>query len=115
MDKKLLKQIDEFENYLLSDTWKILKKERHTKDGDMCVLCKDTKALICHHLYYGRLYKEDINDLISLCLRCHSRIHQISPPSFIPLFCQEVGKQEAFIGNITIKDLQKELIKISFR
>jgi len=85
-NKKLWEKAKEFENYMKSDEWKNLKNQRLKKDGFCCVLCKSKEHLICHHLTYKRLFNEEINDLITLCKRCHNKIHKISPPIDRPPF-----------------------------
>ena len=87
LNHKLLDKAREFQDYIKSEKWKLLKEKRLEKDEFKCVLCKSKEKLVCHHLTYMRLYKEEINDLITLCSRCHKRIHFICSPK-VPEFAQ---------------------------
>ena len=89
MKETNFQQILKFREYMLSDFWKDMRYKRLKKDNFQCVLCKAKENLICHHLTYQRVFKENINDLIILCKRCHNRIHWISPPAKQPFFVNQ--------------------------
>ena len=102
-NQKLYEQMNEYEEYILSKDWALLKEIRLKKDNNQCVLCKSKEKLVCHHITYIRLYHEDINDMIILCSRCHSRMHRLSPPKDQPDF----AKQK--VWNQVIKPTQVEM------
>lgn len=95
-NKELWDKMTEFQDYLESDKWKQKREERYKKDNHQCVLCKSNKRISCHHLTYARLYKEDINDLITFCNKCHQRIHKISPPHDIPDFVKQTAIDKVY-------------------
>lgn len=55
--------------------WNKVKQERHTIDSHRCVLCMSCFDLRCHHVSYDRLFNEPTEDLMTLCERCHERVH----------------------------------------
>ena len=61
--------------YLDSDIWKKKRRERIEKDGFKCSVCGSAKNLNVHHITYERLGREDLEDLVTLCRDCHSRLH----------------------------------------
>ncbi len=109
-DKELYDKIIQFGEYIASKQWMELKEERLNKDLHCCVRCKGVNKLTCHHLYYGRLYQEKIDDVITLCSKCHTWIHSVSPPKGIPLFCKQVGLEKALCKPMGIDKMQ-DLVK----
>ena len=63
------------EEYLKSQQWYDLKIKRQKLDNNMCVICSNTDNLNCHHTTYEHLFKEDINELRTLCSGCHQDLH----------------------------------------
>ena len=63
-----------YKEYLKSKKWKILRSKRLRKDKYKCKKC-GKKATQVHHLTYCRIYNEYLSDLISLCTKCHKRLH----------------------------------------
>lgn len=57
--------------YLQSPEWAEIRRKRHEIDGWRCRLCNTQDDLECHHRTYERLGREDVNDLTTLCRRCH--------------------------------------------
>jgi len=102
-NEELWNKMNEYKDYIASKGWLKLTKERLKKDDFKCVLCKATEKLTCHHITYQRLFSEEINDLIILCARCHSRIHRISPPIDQPKFSKQNVLSQIFAPS------QKEL------
>jgi len=88
MENENYKKRIEFKRYTAnSKNWKKLKKERLAKDNNSCILCKTKdKKLLIHHITYKNLYHEEINDVVTLCISCHNKIHKVSPPKDIPFF-----------------------------
>ena len=79
MSDKEVKFYASYKEYLISDEWKKLKKQRLEIDSNICQQCKIPITLEtsnCHHIHYRNLYNENIEeDLISLCHSCHQIIH----------------------------------------
>ena len=46
-----------------------------TRDENKCQKCKTKNADEVHHLTYENLFKEKLEDLISVCHDCHKKIH----------------------------------------
>nr|WP_169605364.1 HNH endonuclease [Microscilla sp. PRE1] len=62
--------------HLESDYWKRIRLKVIERDKGVCQECKENIATEVHHLTYDNLYQERLEDLISVCQSCHSRIHQ---------------------------------------
>lgn len=70
-----LKERLKYEKYLQTPQWKakaLIVKER---DKYLCQMCLTAKATEVHHITYDRKYNELTSDLISVCHKCHSSIH----------------------------------------
>lgn len=67
-----------YNRYLESLWWKTIRNERLRVDNYTCVVCKSKSKLQVHHITYKSLYGEDVlNDLMTVCNKCHERIHGI--------------------------------------
>ena len=56
--------------------WRAVKEAREIRDLRRCVLCLSTSDLRCHHVSYAKLFNEPLEDLMTVCDRCHGRVHQ---------------------------------------
>lgn len=56
--------------------WHRVKNARESRDSHRCVLCLATHELRCHHVSYVNLFDEPLEDLLTLCERCHGRVHE---------------------------------------
>lgn len=65
----------DYRQYLKSDSWKRKKYARLRKDGLRCQMCGTAKNLQVHHITYENFPNEDIEDLVTLCCDCHSKVH----------------------------------------
>ena len=72
----------EYEAYIHSPEWNIIKQKRKEIDGNKCIMCRrpestcKKKGLQCHHITYDRLGHEDVyKDLVTLCSSCHIKMH----------------------------------------
>jgi 5-methylcytosine-specific restriction endonuclease McrA len=59
-------------DYILSPAWRAMRNWRLAEDKFTCRGCGRKHELQVHHLSYERLGHEDIDDLITLCVRCHN-------------------------------------------
>lgn len=66
-----------YETYLKSKKWTDFKAKVIGMRGFNCELCKSQKNIQLHHLTYERLGKEDINDVMILCKKCHEKAHKL--------------------------------------
>jgi 5-methylcytosine-specific restriction endonuclease McrA len=56
--------------------WALLKRQVHRRDRYRCRLCGcDDAPLHVHHCTYANYAEERLEDLITLCSRCHKRYH----------------------------------------
>jgi hypothetical protein len=62
--------------YYATPHWNCVRLSRLARDFNRCVLCWATDDLRCHHVSYANLFNEPQVDLLTLCDRCHSRVHQ---------------------------------------
>ena len=60
--------------YLLSEHWKRLRKKK-LRLNPICEKCRARKHLDVHHLRYKHLYDVLVEDLQTLCRRCHCKVH----------------------------------------
>ena len=65
-----------YSGYIQSSHWKDIRRQRLAMDGFQCSMCGTAKNLEVHHLTYERLGHEDLDDLVSLCKRCHAIVHE---------------------------------------
>ena len=61
--------------YLKSEHWKNLKAKK-LKETPWCEKCYSQKFLDVHHIGYKNLYDVTVNDLTTLCRRCHDELHK---------------------------------------
>lgn len=66
----------EYRAYLQSKEWKAKREKRLEIDENTCCVC-GREATVVHHLTYDRLRHEDLNDLVSLCAKCHQKAEDI--------------------------------------
>lgn len=69
----------EYVTHLKSKKWKALRRRRLKQDGKQCTSCFSTENLTVHHLTYERFGHEDLNDIITLCIDCHNKVHNRQP------------------------------------
>jgi RecQ family ATP-dependent DNA helicase len=67
----------EYEKYLESHRWKEFSKDILAKHEN-CQIC-ERKAQHVHHLHYRTLGREDPEDIMALCEKCHCFIHPDNP------------------------------------
>lgn len=79
---ELQKEVDRlrslpYKDYLQSEHWKFLRKEKLRKAVWRCELCgeKGWSNLNVHHKHYETVGEEKLTDLIVLCKNCHSKHH----------------------------------------
>jgi hypothetical protein len=65
-----------YNDYLKSDHWRITRSKYKKKS---CFCCMSKNRLQIHHLHYDRLGCERDVDIITVCRKCHKKIHSIHP------------------------------------
>ena len=65
--------------YFKSKEWNNTRKQVLTRDNNKCVLCHNAipyAILDIHHITYKNLFHENIDELITLCQKCHKSLHE---------------------------------------
>ena len=62
--------------YIKSPEWKAKARQRWILDRGQCAFCHTGKNLQCHHITYENLGSEPMDDLVTLCEKCHAEVHQ---------------------------------------
>ena len=64
------------DDYMETEVWKGLSKQRMKIDGWKCCECKSAENLQVHHIHYPLVWgEESIDDLRTLCDECHKNLH----------------------------------------
>ncbi len=78
-DKFRIEQQDVFwanySQYLKSPEWKSLRNIVLERDKNICQGCLSAPAQHVHHLTYNNFGDELLFQLISLCVKCHNKLH----------------------------------------
>lgn len=69
----------DYNEYLKSPHWKEISRTRkYWVDGEKCVCCGGNENLNVHHKFYrNSWYDTQIDDLVTLCHKCHLTVHKI--------------------------------------
>lgn len=117
MDQQRLQQLRTmpYELYLKTDEWREKRELALERDGYRCRLCDTREQLHVHHRTYARRGNERLDDLTTLCDRCHNWFHEkirqdelmamtYSPPSF-PRTEEEIARSnEDFLIGLLLQD-----------
>ena len=106
MDRKMKNQ--EYEKYIHSNQWRKRADERLGMDGWECCVCGGSATEV-HHLSYERLGNENMEDLVSLCHRCHEKAEFLYDPKGIPWAMDEVKPE----GNNFMAALRVDAQKVA--
>ena len=66
-------------SFLRSPEWKALRQQALERDDHKCCLCGSTTRLNVHHIFCRKFFgdlKLDIDNLLTVCSKCHFRIHK---------------------------------------
>jgi hypothetical protein len=66
-----------YEEYLQSEEWEQRRQAVFKRDGSICQSCLTVNATQVHHIRYDNLGHEPLFDLISICTKCHKKLHAI--------------------------------------
>ncbi len=64
-----------YDAYLLSDEWRMRRRQIFERDSYRCKKCGEAPAAQVHHETYARVGNELDEDLISVCIPCHRKLH----------------------------------------
>jgi hypothetical protein len=79
----------EYERYIHSAGWRKTAEERMEMDRHTCCVCGG-RATDVHHLTYDHLGSEPMDDLVSLCRKCHNLAEEFYDPAITPWAMDEV-------------------------
>ena len=67
----------DYQQYICSKEWNQSKARLTTLSNDnySCRMCNNSETLEVHHITYANLGNETINDLCTLCSKCHNYTH----------------------------------------
>ena len=67
----------QYYEYIHSEEWRQKRNQVLKRDGFRCQMCGTAKNLRVHHISYEHLNQdEELDDLITLCDNCHTKIHE---------------------------------------
>jgi 5-methylcytosine-specific restriction endonuclease McrA len=69
---------EKYREYLETQEWREKRALVLARDGHMCKGCGTERATDVHHQTYAHIYNEFLFELISLCRKCHDRVHSDS-------------------------------------
>jgi DNA-directed RNA polymerase subunit RPC12/RpoP len=67
----------EYQDYLGSDHWKALRRQRLELANYKCESCGSRHFLQVHHRKYRQIWDATVADLVTLCDYCHKKEHGI--------------------------------------
>jgi hypothetical protein len=79
----------EYEKYIHSTEWRKIADSRMKLDNYTCCVCGKPASDV-HHLTYDRFGNEDVDDLVSLCRKCHNKAEELYDPALTPWAMDEV-------------------------
>ena len=79
----------EYERYIHSAVWRKTAEKRMEIDHHTCRVCSGT-ATDVHHLTYDNFGGESMDDLVSLCRKCHFQAEKFYDPAITPWAMDEV-------------------------
>ena len=101
--------IVDYNKYIRSNYWKEIKEQVLERDDHRCRLCNSKIDLHVHHRKYDFLGNEKLEELITICKRCHYIIHKRNPHLSYQVYCNNI-KWEA---NENKKDVIKQFILLN--
>ena len=98
----------EYERYIHSADWRKTAEERMEMDRYTCCVCGG-RATDVHHLTYDHLGSEPMDNLVSLCRKCHNQAEEFYDPAITPLAMDEVKPN----GNNFMAAMRVDALKIA--
>lgn len=65
-----------YEDYISSRGWEIRRADYFAGHPRKCQACGSTVQIQLHHKTYARMGRELDSDLVALCQKCHSEVHE---------------------------------------
>ncbi len=112
----------DYRKYISSNYWKEIKEQILERDDHRCRLCNSKIGLHVHHRKYDFLENEKLEELITLCKRCHYITHKRNPHLSYQVYCdnkkweanenkKDIIKQYILLNNTNILDVLKQKLK----
>jgi hypothetical protein len=98
----------EYERYIHSSQWRQTADKRLELDEHICCVCGG-KATDVHHLTYDRFGNEAMDDLVSLCRKCHGQAESFYDPAVTAWAMDEVKPN----GNNFMAAMRVDALKIA--
>lgn len=96
----------EYERYIHSAGWRQIAEQRLELDNHICPVCGG-EATDVHHLTYEHFGHESMDDLVSLCRKCHNCAESFYDPAVTPWAMGEVKpKGNNFMAAMRVDALQ---------
>jgi len=64
-----------YTDYLKSEEWNSKRESRLIIDNNRCFICNSDFPLQIHHMHYKNVGDEFMEDLITVCINCHQKLH----------------------------------------
>lgn len=97
-----------YDRYIHSSAWREKADERLALDSGKCCVC-GRPATDVHHLSYDNFGNEKMDDLVSLCRKCHEKAEELYDPAVIPWAMDEVKPE----GNNFMAAMRTDAAKIA--
>lgn len=98
----------EYDRYIHSSAWRMKADARLELDGHVCQVC-GARATDVHHKTYDRFRDEDMDDLVSLCRKCHQEAEKVYDPGFIPWAMEKVKPE----GNNFMAAMREDAVAVA--
>jgi len=114
--------IIDYKKYLRSDYWTEIKNQVIERDDHRCRLCNSKIDLQVHHRTYDNLENEKLEELITLCKKCHYVTHKRNPHLSYQVYCdnkrceaiedkKDIIKQFILLNNTGTLNILKQRLK----
>lgn len=84
----------EYNKYLESEYWQGIRKSIYKRDNYKCRLCNSDKDICVHHRTYEHIGNEILEELITMCRRCHHRFHKINPETSYTYYINQIENEK---------------------
>lgn len=91
-----MKTNSDYNKYLKSAYWNEIKEQVLERDKHRCRLCDSSDNLQVHHRTYDNLHNEDLEELITLCKKCHYIVHKTNPQLQYSMYLDSKKWEEAY-------------------
>ena len=70
------KKFVDYKEWVLSPAWRRIRNAKLKDSGYKCELCGSAKNLQVHHITYEHIGDEPLDDLLTVCNKCHKKLHR---------------------------------------